>query len=333
MFTEQVKILGTTFEVAGAKALFAKTGVVLLQGALTFGLGVAISFVIDKIVQLINKQSELRRQTDELVQSFNHNIEQNNQKIQRLNELSSAYDTIKDKINNQIELNEEEKRTVDELIQINPSLVQGYNERGEAIIDTTQNIKDMIEEIERANELENIKLMQGGQDLFTSSKTDISDNLMNLEKIKQKIDEIENGTIRASRVTGEVFRNEQNSLNGLKAKYEEVVEAQGKNSKEAIKLTEQIKEKKMAISNLKQEMHTYGQVLKNSSAEVQNTLFAYAKLSDSYKTLSNEAKKFVGEYIKTLNVSDFDSFIDMQIAVDEFVQAMENAGFAEISKE
>ena len=119
----------------------------------------------------------------------------------------------------------------------------------------------------------------------------------------------------------------------LEIEYERIAGLLGDNSEKALEFKNRIIEKETAISNLRSEMGIYREALKNNSVEIQNVLFAHARLSDSYKDLTNEGKRFVGEFINKLNVFDFKNFIEMQIAVDEFVDALQKADFRAIYKE
>ncbi len=325
MLSNEVNILGISFDMIKLKAFAAKVVIASLQAVLTLGLSVAISLVVDRISKMINKTNELRMANSELIQSFKQNIQTNNENIKRLKDLSNAYDNIKNKIINNIELNKEEKSILDEIIDINPSLIKGYNEHGDAIVDVTQSIDNMIESLESANELEDIKLLRGGKDLFLEATKDIEENMKALEDIKQKIEDIE-----SPRVHGTLTKD---SLMMLEIEYKKIAELMGENSEQALKLKDRIVEKEIAINDLRKEMGIYREALKTNSAEVQNVLFSHARLSDSYKTLTNEGKRFVGEFINRLNVFDFKNFIEMQIAVDEFVDALKKADFKKVYKE
>ena len=182
--------------------------------AVTAGVSLLITGMISFVTKLINEQG-IKRANEELIQSYKNNVSSNNENIKKLKELSSEYENIKSKIINQIELNEAEKSTLEELIKINPSLVKGYNERGEAIIDTTQNIKDMIEELERANEIEDIKLAEGGKNLFKEAKKDSEKFIKEIEEINFKITNILEGV----KVDTDYYKKTIVSLNELKEQY------------------------------------------------------------------------------------------------------------------
>ena len=50
----------------------------------------------------------------------------------------------------------------------------------------TQNIDDMVDSLEHANELEDIKLLQGGKDLFQKLLKILKKNMKALEDVKKK---------------------------------------------------------------------------------------------------------------------------------------------------
>lgn len=310
-FKSVMDVLNKTFDITKVKALAAKVAIAGLQMVLTFGLSYAISFVVEQIDKLINKYNNLKTANQELVMSYKQNVQANNSNIERLHALSSKYDVIRDKLKNQIELNEEEKQTLNELIAINPLLVQGYDERGNAIIDTTKSINDMIDALKRANEIENIKLVQGGQGLFEQSRKDISKVQMDINRLNNEIIKIQSGIGRVIPFT---------SLQDL----EQINQILGENSRLSKLVVNSIQQKQIALDNLNQKMSVYKQQLESSTTEVKNALFTYAKMSDSYKGLSDELKNVVAEYIRSMNVMNYKDFMDMQMAVDKLTNSLKN---------
>ena len=201
ILTGSINALSTAFVGMSASAIAAKVAIIGLQAVLTFGLSLAITAVVSGITRLINRTQELKNANAELVQSYKKTVEENQNNIKRLSEIGSQYDKIKNKIENQIDLNEEEKRTLDEIIAINPTLIKGYDERGQAIIDTTQNLEDMIDTLKRANEIEEIRLVSGGQGLFKQARRDIKNTQNDISELIKQIDEIQYGKTRTSRLT------------------------------------------------------------------------------------------------------------------------------------
>ena len=293
ILTGSINALSTAFVGMSASAIAAKVAIIGLQAVLTFGLSLAITAVVSGIIRLINRTQELKNANAELVQSYKKTVEENQNNIKRLSEIGSQYDKIKNKIESQIDLNEEEIRTLDEIIAINPTLIKGYDERGQAIIDTTQNIEDMIDALKRSNEIEEMRLVSGGQDLFKQARRDIKDTQNDINELTKQIDEIQYGKTRTSRLTGMEFRYESTGLIYLREKYDEVKEAQGEHAEETIRLGNEIRKKEIALDNLNKRLSVHKQTLEIDSAEVKNALFAYARLTDSYKDLSSEMKSFL----------------------------------------
>ena len=111
-------------------------------------------------------------------------------------------------------------------------------------------------------------------------------------------------------------------LDYLERQYDHLKQTLGENAQETQKVAQQITEKRMALKNLETQLSTYQQTLKTQSVEVKNALFAHTRLTDSYKKLSGELRNFVADYIRSIDILDFEDFIEMQVAVDNLIESL-----------
>lgn len=323
MFSKQVNILGFSFDALRLKSIATSVGVGLLQAALTFGLSVAITAVVSGITKLINKTQELKRTNEEAIQSFTQNVEQNTKNIKRLQELESQYDSIKVKIKNHVELTNEEKNIMQEIVSMTPSIVKGYDEQGNAIYDMTKDVKDLVAELERANQLEDIKIKSKGNDFLKEAKKDAKDAQNEIANLNRELNKITEGEFKytvSSRGTSS--RKIKDGLNDLKVAYDEVVKSEGANSESARKLSQEIEKLEARKRNIIELIDIEKQKVQEATSETRNALQATARQSEGYKNLSVDMKQYVADYIKTMDILSSEDFIDLQIAVEGFVDAL-----------
>jgi TP901 family phage tail tape measure protein len=183
----------------GLQVALASVGV----GAVLFGVGAALEYLLKKQSEATQKAEELKRKNQELVASYKENRSD-------IKSLSDEYETLGNKIKSGVfETKDIEryKKVTNELAQLMPDLVTGEDQYGNKIIGSNEKIKSKIELLEKQTavqeKLDAIQKKEDTQDSFDSSKKDLKsgttklksffytdDNQTQLRSIKEVYDEI-----------------------------------------------------------------------------------------------------------------------------------------------
>lgn len=142
--------LGTALETAGIKASLAAFKLQAFKAAATFGLGFALSFVIEKLIgfvaSVINAKDELKQFNLEM----NETMKTDTSSLTQAVELKEQMDIITDKLKSAtpseaVDLNSQLLELQKEMASVLPKTATGYDLSGTAIANNTALIDAMIE--------------------------------------------------------------------------------------------------------------------------------------------------------------------------------------------
>lgn len=172
-----------------------KIGVIGLKAAITGGLSIAISFIVEKIMGLIAASEKSKQKIEELKQSVKSNIQTYQSNIRILKSIQKEYDTLNEKIGKNRDLTklttaeqERYKSLVEQIAQIVPEAVS-YDDNGQAIIAYTTQISTLIKKQNELSNLENKKLLTEESDIIKNSSKLIKDKKSELEELQFQIEE------------------------------------------------------------------------------------------------------------------------------------------------
>lgn len=168
-----------------------KVAEIALNAALTMGLSVAIGVIISKLTEWINKDDELAKKNQDLINSTNSSIQQHQSNIQSLSDMSTKYKEVSDRIDSfrkaGLQPTASDMKSLgemnDQIAQKIPNLVSGYDSQGHAILNLNGNLKDLIEQQKEAARWDAQKVINnsGFKDLSDSQKENMQERINHLQ--------------------------------------------------------------------------------------------------------------------------------------------------------
>jgi TP901 family phage tail tape measure protein len=138
-----------------------KVASIALNTALTMGIGLLVGAGIQALVNYINKTKELKTQVDNLTQTTQSNMQNNNSNIRTLTALEETYN----KLTLQTSLTKDEQQELvdiqNQIASIAPDVVSGYDAQGNAVIRLKDGVKGLVEELKKKNKEEQDSLVSG----------------------------------------------------------------------------------------------------------------------------------------------------------------------------
>jgi TP901 family phage tail tape measure protein len=150
-----------SLKTATVSSIGLKFATIALNTALTFGASILISSLFKAWDDYSNKITNAINKSDELKKSFASSTTSINDNLSSAKSLSDEYDTLSqgvDKYGKNISLTTDEysryKEILDKIVELNPSVVNGYDSESNAIIDKNTALKETIELLEKERQLE-----------------------------------------------------------------------------------------------------------------------------------------------------------------------------------
>lgn len=174
---------------ATAKTVALTVASTALNAVLTMGIGLAISAAITGIMSLINHESELAETVTDATTSFKQQHDELTKNKSSFDDAAASYAKLADGVNSVTGKNmsltpdeyEEYLNAVNTIADMTPSLVAGYDEQGNAILNAAGNVDTLTEAYNNLIIAENNKLLNGdGEDY--KGVSDISEDLKNSYK-------------------------------------------------------------------------------------------------------------------------------------------------------
>jgi CTP-dependent riboflavin kinase len=178
---------GYIVSLVGAKiATFALEAATLaLNAALTMGISLIVTGLVNAITSWINKEKELAEEVEEVTSAFkeqskelkklkkDYNTKDENSMISRYEKLSKGVNHLGQNISLTNEEYSEYLSIVNKIANQMPSLVSGYNDQGDAILNVTGNIKGLIEAYETLAKKENNDILEKYEDIKDDFDNDV----------------------------------------------------------------------------------------------------------------------------------------------------------------
>lgn len=306
LFKGSLFALKTTMDLTGVSAK-------LMWGAITLGASFAITKAIEGITKLINKQAELKHSNEELALNYKNTVLNIGNKQKRLSELGDSYDNIRKKIDNHIDLTESEKTTLNEMTQMFPELIKGYDNQGNAIIDTTKTVDGLSDSLEKLIDVERRAFLEGSDDIFKETEKDIKKAQQAIEDLNYKLIQFDNDIINNSNGIKEVIHA---SIETQEKQYEMLVKTKGEESKQAQEFAKNLEEQKKQRENTVAGIDKEKQVIDEAIAKRKELATTTAEVMAEYKKMPNALKNIVREQIDGIDL--------MNITADEMAKKVQD---------
>lgn len=291
---------------------------VLLNSAISFGLGIAIQLAVKGITTLIRRNEELAENVDELMSSYKMAISTANDNAQTIEGLADRYETLSKGVN---KLGENVSLTTDEYEEYNdivnqiadmfPNLITGYTNEGNAILSLKGNVEQLRDTYKEAQkEAYNLLLISGedadGNDIlkmwkntqdspflskmFDFGKDDAGKGISTADAIEQ--------LEALSRMSAETYRNiEKATSAGTREQITALSDIEkeigyGSFISKALGIDGNVSDEdfEVARKEAKSLIQTYTAEIESALSNVQTLANAYLMTNDDYEKLDVQAK-------------------------------------------
>lgn len=137
-------IFNSVMDALGIKLTIAQFKIMAVQAALTFGLAIAFTAVTNLIVKFIGNISKANEEQEKFLENQKKTYHQNTQNISQLEQLNSQYLKA-------TRGTEEYHRIQNQIADLMPQVIKHYDEEGNAVYATAEEVKGLIEEQKRLN--------------------------------------------------------------------------------------------------------------------------------------------------------------------------------------
>ena len=199
-FTRYGKELTSQFDKMNTKGgiaslIFKDIGSMALKALPTLivtGIGVAIDYFVNKAERAKEKADELSEELNNSLSSYNDSLSQVSGYEKEFNKLAKGVDNFG---NNLSLTNDEYDRYKDlsnDIAKINPSLIKGYDDEGNAIINKNNAIRDTINLLKEQRKLDTLKMLSEDNIEAVSDGLDakISDTRKEMNKLANSFDSL-----------------------------------------------------------------------------------------------------------------------------------------------
>ena len=302
---------------------------VLLNTAISFGIGAAIQIAMKGISLLVKKVDEMahsaehcKERVDELMSSYQSAIDKANSNAKTVEELASKYETLSKGVNN---LGQNVSLTADEYSEYNdivnqiadmfPTLIQGYTNEGNAILKLKGNVEQLRDAYKEAQQAAYNTLITSGKD---SDGNDIIENYHNVlsndnpfvkldSSAKEYIDIINSfrEAMLASDETYDKFYKDMisggkliNEYNMSQAQFNEVKDVL---TNIGFKAELSDEDRRNINSNAKAYIQTYQAEISSALKNVQTIANAYLMTNEDYANLNEQSKNAASIIVNSVN--------------------------------
>lgn len=289
-FTRYGKELTSQFDKMNTKGgiaslIFKDIGSMALKALPTLivtGIGVAIDYFVNKAERAKEKADELSEELNNSLSSYNDSLSQVSGYEKEFNKLAKGVDNFG---NNLSLTNDEYDRYKDlsnDIAKINPSLIKGYDDEGNAIINKNNAIRDTINLLKEQRKLDTLKMLSEDNIEAVSDGLDakISDTRKEMNKLANSFDSLSaNLSSSVDNLDGYIYDFPDNGKSYADYTKIKGVIQQYNNSKYKFKA---YYENQDEVHNLVQKLLSY----KTDDGSLSKSLEQYQKeLSDSYDQL------------------------------------------------
>ena len=324
-----------------------------LNMAITMGITALVSIIAKGYDELANSVENCKERVDDLMSSYKSALDTANNNASRVEELADKYEDLSKGVNSlgeNVSLTNEEYQEynslVNEIADMFPTLVQGYTDEGNAILNLKGNVEQLRDAYKEAQqEAYNLLIVSGedsdGNDIikqwedthdtgFWSDMLDlgaddvgggisVSDALEQLRAIQQmSADEYR----EIERITGSGSRKEIAGLTDIEKEIgygSYLYKALGLNSNST---DEEFREAQRQAKAL---IQTYNAEIESALSDVETLANAYLMTNEDYDKLDAQSKSAASMIVNNLNAdiaNGFSSKEDVATYVDGIVQAI-----------
>lgn len=293
---------------------------------------IGISKFVKYLSDLANHIEITRKKVEDLKSTFKSALDTANSNAKRVEELADRYDKLSKGVNNlgeNVSLTNEEydeyNTLVNEIADMFPTLVQGYTDEGNAIINLKNNVKDLRDAYKEAQqEAYNLLIVNGkdtdGNDIiqqwkdlkdtgFLASAFDLGmqdvDGSISVVDALEQLQEIQNMSAERyreiERIVASGTTDEIRSLSDIEEKI-----ARGSYLQKALGLTWNISDEDFANAKKQASVlaQTYNAQIESSLADVKTLANAYLMTNEDYDKLDDQSKNIASILTNSL---DFDT--------------------------
>lgn len=314
-----------------------------------------LQLVIKGLDELANSVDNCKERVDNLMSSYQTTLDTANSNASRVEELASDYEKLSKGVNNlgeNVSLTSEEyeqyNSLVSEIADMFPTLIQGYNDQGIAILNLKGNVEGLRDAYKEAQtEAYNTLITSGengdGNDIIkqwedvhdpgffaglfdlgsadVGGKISVSDALAQLEEIQK--------------LTAKEYRNVENiAAAGSHKEIESLTDIQkeigyGSYIGKALGIDENVTDEEFekAKKQAKTLVQTYNAEIESALSDVETLANAYLMTNDDYSKLTDNSKTAASLLVNNLTndiASDFSSKEDVGSWVDSVVSKLQN---------
>lgn len=338
---------------AGVETDALRLKTVLLNAAISMGVGIALQLAMKGITLLAEKMSDLvhesekcKERVDELMSSYRSAIDKANSNAKTIEELASRYEELSKGVNNlggtYLLTTEETKEYHDicnKIAEMFPTLVQGYTNEGNAILSLKGNVEELRDAYKEAQLEAYNMLIVSGKDSDGNDIIKNWENLHNTDFFSKLLD------IGGAEVGGDISVNEAlaqlKALSEMSAEtYRNIEKVTGSGSRKEIAALSDIerligygsyipttlgidasvsdKDFESARKQAKALIQTYQAEIDSALKNVQTLANAYLMTNEDYAKLDDQSKTAASIIVNSINEGIASGFED-KADVGEYV--------------
>lgn len=320
----------------------------LLGNIAIMGIITLFSKGVKYLSDLANNIEITKEKVDELTSTFKSALDEANSNAKRVEELADRYDELSDGVNNlgeNVSLTNEEyeeyNTLVNEIADMFPTLVQGYTDEGNAILNLKGNVEELRDAYKEAQqEAYNLLITDGKdsdgndiikqwKDIFKSGGGLGADKIgagISMADAVEQLKAIQNMSAERyreiERIASSGTAKEIRAMSDVEANI-----AYGSYVQKALGLKWDISDKDFAEAKKQAKIlvQTYNAEIESALSDVETLANAYLMTNDDYKQLEEQSKKAVSIMINSLDFDTASSFKNKESVgkyVDNIVQSI-----------
>ena len=322
----------------------------LLGNIAIMGIITLISKGVKYLSDLANHVEITKEKVDELTSTFKSALDEANSNAKRVEELADRYDELSDGVNNlgeNVSLTNEEyeeyNTLVNEIADMFPTLVQGYTDEGNAILNLKGNVEELRDAYKEAQqEAYNLLITDGKdsdgndiikqwKDIFKSGGGLGADKVgagISMADAVEQLKAIQNMSAERyreiERIASSGTAKEIRAMSDVEANI-----AYGSYVQKALGLKWDISDKDFAEAKKQAKIlvQTYNAEIESALSDVETLANAYLMTNDDYKQLDEQSKKAVSIMINSLDFDTVSSFKNKEAVgqyVDNIIQSIKS---------
>lgn len=322
----------------------------LLGNIAIMGIITLISKGVKYLSDLANHVEITKEKVDELTSTFKSALDEANSNAKRVEELADRYDELSDGVNNlgeNVSLTNEEyeeyNTLVNEIADMFPTLIQGYTDEGNAILNLKGNVEALRDAYKEAQqEAYNLLITDGKdsdgndiikqwKDIFKSGGGLGADKVgagISMADAVEQLKAIQNMSAERyreiERIASSGTAKEIRAMSDVEANI-----AYGSYVQKALGLKWDISDKDFAEAKKQAKIlvQTYNAEIESALSDVETLANAYLMTNDDYKQLDEQSKKAVSIMINSLDFDTASSFKNKEAVgqyVDNIIQSIKS---------